>query len=83
MNFIKTTSGPKISGRTVFFEIVGPGGPKFSAKISVRDLIFQDQNSRDRSELHHRLTCRKQCPDLKFQGGPYFSKLFQDQNSSD
>ena len=51
MNFIidleKTTSGPQISGRTVFFEIIGPGGPKFSAKISVRDQIFQDQNSSD------------------------------------
>ena len=37
-------NGPKIS---VFFEIVGPGGPKFSAKISVWDQIFQDQNSSD------------------------------------
>ncbi|KAL5475818.1 hypothetical protein EMCRGX_G025684 [Ephydatia muelleri] len=48
-------SGPKISGRTVFFEIIGPGGPKFSTKILVRDQIFQDPNSSDR--LQHIRKC--------------------------
>ena len=45
----ETTSGPKFSERTEFFENISPSGPKFSAKIMVQDQIFQDQNSSDSS----------------------------------
>ena len=36
-------------------EIIGPGGPKFSAKILVRDQIFQDQNSSDMPRMQRML----------------------------